>query len=150
MKVILLKDVPGQGKRGDVINVAEGYARNYLLPRNLASEASQGKMKELAERQQANALKGEKIRREAEELAARLGKITVVVQTKAGEGGKLFGSVNNKDVCDTMVLQHRIRLDKKKVILKEPIKQLGEYSVVAKLHPDVHAEIKVKVVGEQD
>ncbi|TEB17820.1 50S ribosomal protein L9 [Pelotomaculum sp. FP] len=149
MKVILLKDVPGQGKRGDVINVAEGYARNYLLPRNLASEASQGKMKELAERQQANALKGEKIRREAEELAARLGKITVVVQTKAGEGGKLFGSVNNKDVCDAMVLQHRIRLDKKKVILKEPIKQLGEYSVVAKLHPDVHAEIKVKVVGEQ-
>ncbi len=149
MKVILLKDVPGQGKRGDVINVAEGYARNYLLPRNLASEASQGKMKELAERQQANALKGEKIRREAEELAARLGKIAVVVQTKAGEGGKLFGSVNNKDVCDAMVLQHRIRLDKKKVILKEPIKQLGEYSVVAKLHPDVHAEIKVKVVGEQ-
>lgn len=149
MKVILLKDVPGQGKRGDVINVAEGYARNYLLPRNLASEASRGKMKELAERQQATALKGEKIRQEAEELAARLEKITVVVQTKAGEGGKLFGSVNNKDVCDAMVLQHRIRLDKKKVILKEPIKQLGEYSVLAKLHPDVHVGIKVKVVGEQ-
>lgn len=148
MKVILLKDVPGQGKRGDVINAAEGYARNYLLPRNLASEASQGKMKELAERQQANALKGEKVKQAAEELAARLEKITVVVQTKAGEGGKLFGSVNNKDVCDAMVLQHRIQLDKKKVSMKEPIKQLGEYSVVAKLHPDVHAEIKVRVVGE--
>ncbi|MDD4237759.1 MAG: 50S ribosomal protein L9 [Desulfotomaculaceae bacterium] len=149
MKVILLKDVPGKGKRGDVINAAEGYARNYLLPRNLASEASQGKMKELAERQQANELKGEKVKQTAEELAARLEKITVVVQTKAGEGGKLFGSVNNKDVCDAMVLQHRIQLDKKKVILKEPIKQLGEYSVVAKLHPDVHAEIKVRVVGDQ-
>jgi len=149
MKVILLKDVPGQGKRGDVINAAEGYARNYLLPRNLASEASQGKMKELAERQQATALKGEKVKQAAEELAARLEKIIVVVQTKAGEGGKLFGSVNNKDVCDAMVLQHRIKLDKKKVILKEPIKQLGEYSMVAKLHPDVHAEIKVHVVGTQ-
>lgn len=145
----MLKDVPGQGKRGDVINVAEGYARNYLLPRNLASEASQGKIKELAERQQANALKGEKIKQEAEELAGRLEKITVVVHTKAGEGGKLFGSVNNKDVCDAMVLQHHIKLDKKKVVLKEPIKQLGEYSVVAKLHPEVHAEIKVRVVGEQ-
>lgn len=149
MKVILLKDVPGQGKRGDVLNVAEGYARNYLLPRNLASEASQGKIKELAERQQANALKGEKLRQEAEKLAARLKKVTVVVQTKAGEGGKLFGSVNNKDVCDAMALQHRIQLDKKKVILKEPIKQLGEYSLVAKLHPDVHAEIKVHVIDEQ-
>jgi large subunit ribosomal protein L9 len=149
MKVILLKDVPGQGKRGDVINVAEGYARNYLLPRKLASEASQGKMKELAERQQANALKGEKIRQEAEALAARLEKITVVVKTKAGEGGKLFGSVNNKDICDAMLSQHHIQIDKKKVVLKEPIKQLGEYSVVAKLHPEVHAGIKVMVVGEQ-
>jgi large subunit ribosomal protein L9 len=149
MKVILLKDVPGQGKRGEVINVAEGYARNYLLPRNLASEASQGKIKEMAERQHANVLKGEKVKQEAQELAARLEDITVVVQTKAGEGGKLFGSVNNKDVCDAMVLQHRIQLDKKKVVLKEPIKQLGEYSVVAKLHPDVHVEIKVKVVGTQ-
>jgi large subunit ribosomal protein L9 len=149
MKVILLKDVPGQGKRGDVINAAEGYARNYLLPRNLASEASQGKMKELAERQQANALRGGKVKQAAEELAARLEKVTVVVQTKAGEGGKLFGSVNNKDVCDAMVSQHQIQLDKKKVILKEPIKLLGEYSAVAKLHPDVHAEIKVRVVGEQ-
>lgn len=149
MKVILLKDVPGQGKRGDVINVAEGYARNYLLPRNLASEASQRKIKELSDLQQKNALKGEKLRQEAQELAARLENITVVVKTKAGEGGKLFGSVNNKDICDAMVLQHRIQLDKKKVALKEPIKQLGEYSAVAKLHPDVHAEIKVKVVGEQ-
>jgi large subunit ribosomal protein L9 len=149
MKVILLKDVPGQGKRGDVLNVAEGYARNYLLPRNLASEASQGKMKELAERQQAKELMGEKLRKEAEELAARLEKTTVVVKTKAGEGGKLFGSVNNKDVCDAMAIQYRIQLDKKKVILKEPIKSLGEYSVVAKLHPDVHAEIKVHVVGDQ-
>jgi large subunit ribosomal protein L9 len=148
MKVILLKDVPGQGKQGAVINVAEGYARNYLLPRNLASEASQGKIKEFAERQQANALKEEKIKEQAQELAARLENITVVVQTKAGEGGKLFGSVNNKDVCDAMVLQHHIQLDKKKVVLKEPVKQLGEYSVVAKLHPDVHVEIKVKVVGE--
>jgi len=149
MRVILLKDVPGQGKRGDVINVAEGYARNYLFPRKLACEASREKMKELAERQQANALKEKQIKQEAEELAARLEKITVLVPAKAGEGGKLFGSVNNKDICDAIVSQHRIKLDKKKVVLKEPIKQLGEYTVVAKLHPDVQAGIKVRVVGEQ-
>ncbi|MGI6492459.1 MAG: 50S ribosomal protein L9 [Peptococcaceae bacterium] len=149
MKVILIKDVPGKGKRGDVLNVAEGYARNYLFPRNLAIEASEGKMKELAERQQANLIKEAKLKQEAQELAAELAKLTVVVQTKAGEGGRLFGSVNNKDICDAMLTQHQIRLDKKKVILKEPVKQLGDYIAVAKLHPDVHAEIKVRVVEEQ-
>ena len=85
MRVILLKDVPGQGKRGDILNVAEGYARNYLLPRGLASEASKGKIKELAERRQASAMREEKMRQEAAELAARLESLTVIVRTKAGK-----------------------------------------------------------------
>ena len=137
MRVILLKDVPGKGKRGDVLNVAEGFARNYLLPRGLAGEASQGKIKELAER------------REAAVLAARLESLTVVVRTKAGEGGRLFGSVNNKDVADALAAQHKITLDKKKLSVKEPIKQVGSYSALAKLYPTVQAKIKVEVVGEQ-
>ncbi|OPY58700.1 MAG: 50S ribosomal protein L9 [Pelotomaculum sp. PtaU1.Bin035] len=148
MKVILLKDVPGQGKRGDVINVAEGYARNYLLPRGLAGEASQGRLKELADRRRATAVKEQKIEQSARELAARLNNLTVVVRTKTGEGGRLFGSVNNKDVADALAVQHKITLDKKKLIVKEPIKQLGSYPVTAKLHPVVQAEIIVEVVGE--
>lgn len=150
MKVILLKDVPGQGKRGEVVNVAEGYARNYLLPRGLASEASKGKMKELEARQQATAQKEQKIAEEARALAARLNNLTVVIGTKTGEGGRLFGSVNNKDVADALAAQHRVELDKKKLVLKEPIKQLGLYSITAKLHPAVSAEIKVQVIGEQE
>ncbi|OPX84500.1 MAG: 50S ribosomal protein L9 [Pelotomaculum sp. PtaB.Bin104] len=146
MKVILLKDIPGQGRKGDVINVAEGYARNYLLPRGLAGEASQGKLKELAGRRQAELLKEEKIEQSARELAGRLNGLTVTVRTKTGEAGRLFGSVNNKDVADALAEQHKITLDKKKLMVREPIKQLGTYPVTAKLHPAVQAEIIVEVV----
>lgn len=148
MKVILLKDVPGQGKRGDMLNVAEGYARNYLLPRGLAVEASQGKINELSARRQAQALKEKKIEQEARELAARLDNLKVVIKAKMGEGGRLFGSVNNKDISDALAGQHDIAIDKKKLVVKEPIKQLGVYTVIAKLHPNVQAEVKVEVVGE--
>ncbi|TEB13686.1 50S ribosomal protein L9 [Pelotomaculum propionicicum] len=148
MKVILLKDVPGQGKRGDMLNVAEGYARNYLFPRGLAAEASKGKMNELAVRRQAQAAKEQKIEQEARELAASLDNLIVVVRAKAGEGGKLFGSVNNKNISDALAEQHKIVLDKKKLIVKEPIKQLGVYTATAKLHSNVHAEVKVEVVGD--
>lgn len=150
MKVVLLKDVSGQGKRGDVINVTEGYARNYLFPRGLAAEASKGRMKELADRQQATALKEHKIEQEAREMAARLDNLSVVINTKTGEGGRLFGSVNSKDIADALSSQHKISLDKKKLVVKEPIKQLGVHPVIAKLHPAVQAEIKVEVVGEKD
>lgn len=148
MKIVLTKDVPGQGKQGAVINVAEGYARNYLLPRGLAVEASKGKMNELAVRQQAKAAKESRIEQEARVMAARLDNIKVVVKAKKGEGGRLFGSVNNKDIADALADQHKIMLDKKKLVVKEPIKQLGTFAVTAKLHPAVQAEIEVEVVGE--
>lgn len=148
MKIVLTKDVPGQGKQGAVINVAEGYARNYLLPRGLAVEASKGKMNELAVRQQAQAAKESRIEQEARVMAARLDNIKVVVKAKKGEGGRLFGSVNNKDIADALADQHKIMLDKKKLVVKEPIKQLGTFAVTAKLHPAVQAEIEVEVVGE--
>lgn len=148
MRIILLKDVPGQGKCGDVLNVKEGYARNYLFPRNLAVEASKGKIKELDARRQAEEIKGRKKEYEARELAAAIKDVTVVVKAKTGEGGKLFGSVNNKDIADALVSQHKIRLDKKKIAVQEPIKRLGLYSITAKLHPGVQAEIQVRVLGE--
>ena len=148
MKIVLTKDVPGQGKQGAVINVAEGYARNYLLPRGLAVEASKGKMNELAVRQQAQEAKESRIEQEAKVMAARLDNIKVVVKAKKGEGGRLFGSVNNKDIADALAGQHKIMLDKKKLVVKEPIKQLGVFTVTAKLHPAVQAEIEVEVVGE--
>jgi large subunit ribosomal protein L9 len=148
VKIVLTKDVPGQGKQGAVINVAEGYARNYLLPRGLAVEASKGKMNELAVRQQAKAAKESRIEQEARVMAARLDNIKVVVKAKKGEGGRLFGSVNNKDIADALADQHKIMLDKKKLVVKEPIKQLGTFAVTAKLHPAVQAEIEVEVVGE--
>lgn len=148
MKVILLKDVPGQGRQGDVVNVAEGYARNYLLPRGLASEASRGRLKEMASRRQAAMLKEEKIEHAARELAASLNGLTVTVRTKTGEAGRLFGSVNNKDVAEALAEQHKITLDKKKLVVREPIRQLGTYPVTAKLHPAVQAEIILEVVGE--
>jgi len=148
MKVILLQDVDGKGKRGQVVNVAEGYARNYLLPRGLASPASQGKLKELADKKQANDAKERKMEQAARDLAERLRETTVVVKTKTGEAGRLFGSVNNKDVADGLAEQHKINIDKKKMVIKEPIKQLGRYPVTVKLHPKVQAEIFVEVVKE--
>lgn len=148
MKVILLQDVAGQGKRGQVLNVAEGYARNYLLPRGLAGEASHGRLKELADRQKANAAKELKLEQAAKELAERLHHLTVIVKTKSGEAGKLFGSVNNKDVSEGLEEQHKIKIDKKKMVIKEPIKQLGSYPVTVKLHAAVHTEIIVEVQAE--
>ncbi|HOV80840.1 MAG TPA: 50S ribosomal protein L9 [Bacillota bacterium] len=148
MKVILLKDIPGKGRSGEVVNVADGYARNYLFPRGLAVEASEGRMRELANRRQAAALKEHKSEQEARELAGRLKDITVVIRAKTGEGGKLFGSVNNMDIAAALSDQHGIKLDKKKVVVKEPIKQLGVYPVTVKLHHAVQAEVEVHVLGE--
>ncbi|MCL2766761.1 MAG: 50S ribosomal protein L9 [Peptococcaceae bacterium] len=148
MKVILLQDVAGQGKRGQVINVAEGYARNYLIPRGMAGEASHGKLRELEDRKKADAAKERKQEQAARELAERLHHLTVVVKTKSGEAGKLFGSVNNKDVAEGLEEQHKISIDKKKMVIKEPIKQLGSYPVTIKLHSAVQAEIIVEVQAE--
>ncbi|BAF61068.1 MAG: 50S ribosomal protein L9 [Pelotomaculum sp.] len=148
MKVILLKDVPGQGKKGEVVDVAEGYARNYLFPRGLAEEATKGRMKALGDRQKVLAMKEKKAEEEARALAARLKGVTVVVRAKTGEGGRLFGSVNNKDIAEALASQYNIVLDKKKLLLKEPIKQLGMYSVAARLHPNIQAEVRVEVAGE--
>ncbi|MFZ5649736.1 MAG: 50S ribosomal protein L9 [Bacillota bacterium] len=145
MKVVLLQDVKGKGKKGDILTVAEGYARNFLFPRNLAVEASAGKLKELSDQKAAQERKKSKEEDEARLLASRLDGIRVFVKSRVGEGGKLFGAVNNKDISENLSRQHRIEIDKKKIILKDPIKTAGEFIVTVKLHPAVQVGIAVIV-----
>ncbi|MDA8097741.1 MAG: 50S ribosomal protein L9 [Clostridia bacterium] len=147
MKVVLLKDVSGVGKRGEIVNVAEGYGRNFLIPRGIAQEATEGRIKEIAQNRQAKATKEERMAAEARKLAARIKGLSVRVEARAGEGGKLFGSVGNKDVAQALAAQAGIKLDKKKIELKETVKALGSYSALARLHPGVQAEFTVEVVN---
>lgn len=149
MKVVLLEDVKNLGKKGDVVQVAGGHARNYLLPRRLAVEATEGKIKQLAQLRSAADRKKQLEESKASELAVRLENLSVRVYSRAGEGGKLFGSVNNKDIVDALWREHGIEVDKKKIVLKEPIKKLGTYSLPVKLYPSVQVHLSVTVLTEQ-
>jgi len=149
VKVVLLEDVKNLGRKGDLVQVAEGHARNYLLPRKLAVEATEGKIKQLAELREAAARKKQREESAAKDLAVRLESILVRVYSKAGEGGKLFGSISNKDVVDALVKDYGIEIDKKKIILKEPIKKLGFYSLPVKLYPSVQVNLSVNVLADQ-
>lgn len=146
MKVILQQDVKSLGTKGSVVEVAEGYARNYLFPRKLAVEATQGQMKELQMKSAAEAKKQQQIEDEARQLGEKLQEVVLKISTKAGDGGRLFGSITNKDIADVLAKQHQIKIDKKKLELKEGIKSLGVYPVNAKLHPKVHVTFKVQVI----
>lgn len=144
MKVILLKDVPNLGKRGTSVEVSEGYGRNFLMPRGLAKEASEGALKALAAEQKAAATRLAREEAEARALGEKLSQLEVVVPAKMGEGGRLFGSVTSKDVAAALEAR-QITLDKRKIALEEPIKQLGTYQVPVKLHPKVHVNLTVHV-----
>ncbi|MDY0409913.1 50S ribosomal protein L9 [Virgibacillus soli] len=145
MKVILLKDVKGQGKKGEVKNVSLGYARNYLLKNNLAVEATPGNLKQLdaQKRQQKEQAKEEQ--QQAEMLKEKLDKITVEIKAKAGEG-RLFGSITSKQIAEALQKEHGIKVDRRKLELEQPIKALGYTNVPVKLHPHVTGTIKVHVV----
>lgn len=145
MKVILLQDVKGQGKKGDIVEAAEGYARNFLFPRKLATEATQGNINTLKDKKASEARKEQKILEEAQAIGAKLSDTLVKIETKAGEGGKLFGSVTTKDISEILDKNYRFKIDKKKLELKETIKSLGVYAVTAKLHPKVQVQFKVQV-----
>lgn len=146
MKVILLEDVKKLGKKGDLIEVAEGYGRNYLLPRKLAEEATQGGIKQLKE--QKAALKKKKLRDidRAKELAKQIEKVNISLKVKSGEQGKLFGSVTSKDIAEALQKKHKIKVDRRKIELTEPIKSLGNYEVNVKLAPEVETRLLVKIV----
>ena len=147
MQVVLLKDVAKLGAKGDIVNVTEGYARNFLYPRNLASPASEGKLKEISNQRQAQAEKKQKQEVEAKELATKISELTVVLKAKVGEGGRLFGAISNKDIADGLKKQHGYDVDKKKIVLKEPIKNLGTHKITIKIHPVAQAEINVQVTA---
>ncbi len=146
MKVILLQDVRGTGKKGSVVEVAEGYARNYLIPRKLARAASAGTLKALDHEKEAASSKAERLREEAKKTAERIEKVMVTVPAKAGGGGRLFGSVTAQDIADALWKQHRIKLEKRKIELDENIKTLGLQFVPVRLYHEVSTEIKVNVV----
>ncbi|MGI6584964.1 MAG: 50S ribosomal protein L9 [Gracilibacteraceae bacterium] len=148
MKVVLLQDVKGLGKKEQLVNVSDGYARNYLFPRKLAAEATPGKIKELEQKKKSEIRKKDKEKQAARELADKLNKSEISFKVKAGENGKLFGSITSKDVADAVKAQLKIEIDKKKVVLHDVIKALGTYPVEIKVYPEISAEINVKVVDE--
>lgn len=146
MKVILLEDVKALGKKGEIVNVSDGYARNFVLPKKLGVEANSKNMNDL-KLQKANADKMAKEQLEAaQELAKVLETKEVVLEMKSGEGGRAFGSVSSKEIAQAAKEQCELELDKKKLQLPEAIKALGVYEVNVKLHTKVTAKLKVKVI----
>ena len=148
MKVILVEDVKSLGKKGDIVNVSDGYARNMLIPKGLATEATQGNIRHLEKQKAIAAEKKAEEKAAAKKQAEKIGKLTVTIKTKAGDGGKIFGSITSKDIAEGLKSQHGIEVDKKKIQLSSPIKQTGEMSVDIKLYSEVSAELKVKVEAE--
>jgi large subunit ribosomal protein L9 len=145
MIVILMKDVKGTGKAGDVVKVSDGYARNMLLPKGLAKEASDGNIRNLEKQKEIAAAKRAEQKAAAQETAEKLEKITLEIKTKGGESGKLFGSITSKDIADALEKQEKIKVDKKKIEMSSPIKQAGQSTVTIKLFSEVSAELKVNV-----
>ena len=145
MKVILTQDVRGQGKRGQMIEVSDGYARNFLLPRKLAQEATADNVNTMKMNDKAAQERQAKERAEALEIRNRMKDMTVVVTAKRGGAGRLFGSVTNTEVADALAKQADIKLDKRKIVLDEPIKAVGVYTVKCKLGYEINADLKVEV-----
>ncbi|MDF2547722.1 MAG: ribosomal protein [Anaerosolibacter sp.] len=148
MKVILLKDVKGMGKAGDVVNASDGHARNYLFPRGLAKEATEGGMKVLEKQKAAEERKKQEELAEAKALADKISQLTVNLKGKAGDGGRLFGSITSKDIAEALEKQHKVKIDKRKMHLDNPIRELGAVFVEIKVYPEVAARLKVEVVAE--
>lgn len=149
MKVIFNVDVKGQGKKGELKEVSDGYARNYLLPRKLASEATADNINALKLKEKAKAAQIAREKAEAEENAKKLQGITVNVRAKAGSGGKLFGAVTSQEISNALKEQHGISIEKNKIIQAEPIKTYGSYEVKAKLGYEVSGTIHVLVIEDK-
>ena len=145
MIVILNRDIKGTGKAGDVVNVSDGYARNMLLPKGYATEATEGNIRNLKKQKAIAAEKKAEEKAAAQQTAGKIGKVSVEIKTKAGEGGRIFGSITSKDIADALKAQHNITVDKKKILLDSPIKQTDEMTVEIKLYTDVNAKLKVVV-----
>ena len=148
MQVILTQDVKGQGKKGQMVNVSDGYARNFLLPKGLATEATKSNINELKGKKESLEYKIKTETEEAQRIVDKMKEIEVVIKAKAGDNGKLFGSVTSKDVADELTKQHHIKLDKKKFVLPDGIKVLGVTEVTVKPYTGVSGILKVNVIKQ--
>lgn len=146
---MLVKDVDALGRAGDVKDVADGYGRNFLLPRKLAVVAHRGMEAEAKRLREATARREAKDRDEAQAMADEIGNKTVVLRLRIGEGDKVFGSITNSDIATALQQQHRVEVDRHKIDLKEPIKQLGEHQVTLRLHRDVQVPINLIVTQDR-
>jgi large subunit ribosomal protein L9 len=149
MEVILKKDVKGTGKEGDVVKVSDGFARNKLIPGGLAVEATEANKRAIAREKAKAAEKFAQDKEAAEQLAAKLTAAPVIVKTKVGDNGKLFGSITSMDIAQAVSEQLRTEVDKKKIVLDKPIKEVGETEVTVKLFQDVAAKVKVVIEGDK-
>ena len=149
MKVILLQDIKSVGKKGDIVEASDGYARNYLMPKKLAKEASAANVNQARKDQETAVYRAAQKQDEAKVLAAQIEKVIVKIKVRVGENGKMFGSVASKDVAEALIKQTRLEsIDRRKIELKNPVKGLGTYTAVAKLHPEIAAEFKVEIEAE--
>ena len=149
MKVILLKDVKGTGKKGEVKEVSDGYARNFLLKKKLAVVADNTAVKELGEKKKSEEIKAQKEYEAAVELGKKMEEMNVTIYSKAGDGGRLFGSITSKDIAAQIKKEHGIEVDKRKVMLDEPIRTLGSRFVEIKIHQKVVTKMRVDVREKQ-
>jgi large subunit ribosomal protein L9 len=146
MKVILIENVPSLGKSGDTVQVAEGYGRNFLIPKKMALQATPANLRRLEQQREVFLQKGAKEKQSAFDLAARIDELSCTLAHPAGENEKLFGSVTSMDL-QRFLQEKGISLDRRKILLPQPIKTLGSYSVPLKLHPEITAQLKVNVVA---
>jgi large subunit ribosomal protein L9 len=149
IEVILKEHVEQLGRRGDIVKVSDGYARNYLLPRKLALLVNEGSKRQIEKERKVAEAREAQEKGQADTLAARLGEIECVLRRKVGEHDVLYGSVTAADLSQALLAQHQIEIDRRKIQLHEPLKQLGEFTVPVKIHRDVTASIKVRVVAEE-
>ena len=145
MEIILLQDVKALGKKGEIVKVSDGYARNFIFPKKLGVEANKQNLYDLNNQKAAEAKKQKEMLEEAQAQGKKLSELTIKLSIKAGEGGKTFGSVSTKEIAAGLKDQFGLDIDKKKVVLNDPIKHAGSYTVPVKLHPQVTAELTVKV-----
>jgi large subunit ribosomal protein L9 len=148
MKVIFLKDVKGKGKKGEVKNVADGYAHNFLIKQGLAVEATSSSVSQLEGQKNKEKKQAEEELEDAKKLKATLEELTVEMKAKSGEGGRLFGSITSKQIADQLKKTHKIKVDKRKIEMNDAIRSLGFTNVPVKLHQDVTASLKVHVTEE--
>ena len=148
MKVILLDNIKGVGKKDEIINASDGYARNYLLPKKLAVEANSENMSKLNNKKESAIYKKDQEKQNAEELAKKLKGIMLKIKVKAGENGKIFGGVTSKEISENLKSQYNFVVDKKKIELKDTIKTLGSFNVSIKLFEGITADLRVEVISE--